>query len=325
MLVELTWEMMSEFWGRSTGTFFEYEDIAKNRHISYAMYPDEIASRLPGVNGVKVKPKQPGEIRLLSADIALMASTRNQNDASAIFINQMLPTKAKRYINNIIYTESNEGFRTEEEALKLRKLFDEFDCDYLVLDGRTFGLSVYDALSRDLTDTETGETYPPLSCCNSEEFAARCVSKTARKAVWIIQATSRFNSDIAITLREGFRSSRIRLLCTEMDGEAALGELKGYAGLNAETRALLLAPYVNTTLLISELINLQHEESGGLVRVTEKGNSRKDRYSSLAYNYWVSVQLEAERRKEERRFEPVGRETFTFRAPKTWQERSGRR
>ena len=127
--------MEANFWGSSVGSFFEYEDIAKNRHISYAMYPDEIASKLPGVNGVKVKPKQPGEIRLLSADIALMASGKNKNDASAIFINQMLPTKAGKYINNIVYTESNEGFRTEQEALKLRKLYDEFDCDYIVLDG----------------------------------------------------------------------------------------------------------------------------------------------------------------------------------------------
>ena len=52
-------------------------------------------------------------------------------------------------------------------------------------------------------------------------------------------------------------------------------------------------PYVHTTLLIDELVNLQHEESGGRVRMFEKTGRRKDRYSSLSYNYYVATQLES--------------------------------
>lgn len=52
-------------------------------------------------------------------------------------------------------------------------------------------------------------------------------------------------------------------------------------------------PYIHTTLLVNELVNLQHEESGGRVRVFERSGMRKDRYSSLSYNYYVSTQLES--------------------------------
>ena len=45
--------------------------------------------------------------------------------------------------------------------------------------------------------------------------------------------------------------------------------------------------------LIDELTKLQHEESGGKVKITEKSGMRKDRYSSLSYNYYVATQLES--------------------------------
>ena len=53
-------------------------------------------------------------------------------------------------------------------------------------------------------------------------------------------------------------------------------------------------PYIHTTLLINELVNLRYEELGGKVRVYERSGMRKDRYSSLAYNYYVATQLESQ-------------------------------
>ena len=49
--------------------------------------------------------------------------------------------------------------------------------------------------------------------------------------------------------------------------------------------AKIRLPYVQTTLLINELVNLQHETTGGLIKVKEKASIRKDRYSSLEYGY----------------------------------------
>lgn len=67
-------------------------------------------------------------------------------------------------------------------------------------------------------------------------------------------------------LREGFRSSKIRLLITEYDGEALLSDIKGYNSLSPLEKVTLQKPYIHTTLLIDELVKLQHEESGGRVR-----------------------------------------------------------
>jgi len=291
---EIRWSMeMDALWyGSEEDAFFDFSSISKNRRIKYPMLPDKISSKVVTSQPIKIPAKQNGEIRILSADIALMSSKKNNNDATAIFINQLMPTKAGRYISNIVYAESCEGLRTDDQALVIRRLFDEFACDHLVLDCSGLGLGVYDALARDIVDPETGEIYPALSCCNNAEMASRCTVPTADKVIWAIKGSLQFNSDCAFLLREGFRSGRIRLLMTEYDSEELLGEIKGYKSLNPAEKLQLQLPYINTTLLIDELTKLRHEESGGRVRLFEKAGMRKDRYSSLSYNFYVATQLE---------------------------------
>ena len=154
------------------------------------------------------------------------------------------------------------------------------------------GLGVFDALARDIIDHETGEIYPALSCYNDANMAARCTVPSADKVIWSIKANAQFNSDAAFLLREGFRSGRIRLLETEYDAEQSLSLLPKYKSLNPQERLKLQLPYIHTTLLIDELTKLRHEENNGKVKVFERSGMRKDRYSSLSYNYYVALQIE---------------------------------
>lgn len=324
---EIKWsmEMCAIFWGGTEGSFYNYDAVSKNRKITHVMLPDSVSSKLPSATKLRIQPKQAGEIRILSVDVALMASSRHKNDASAIFVNQLLPTKTSKYMSNIVYTESHEGLRTEAEALAVRKLYEEYLCDYIVLDVKNFGLSVYDALSNEMIDSDSGEVYPPLSCCNNEELAARCADPDIpdeRKVIWAVTGNAKFNSDCAILLREGFRSGYIRLPIKEYDAETMMMDtLKGFSSLSLQDRTLFSMPYVNTTLLVNELVNLQHEESAGVVRVSERSGMRKDRYSSLSYNYYVAIQLEKKMRRDEFRAVSYDQDVFTYRAPTRRSER----
>lgn len=292
---EIKWsmEMEATWFGDEDGAFFDFNSISKDRRIQFPMLPGSVVSLLGNSQKIRIPTKQNGERRILSADIALMSSKKHNNDASAVFINQMLPTKSGRYTNNIVYGDTFEGMHTEDQALIIRKLYDEFSCDYIVLDCTGLGLGVYDALVRDMVDPDTGEIYPALSCCNNQEMADRCTVRGAEKAIWAIKGSPQLNSECAVLLREGFRSGKIRLLVTEYDAESILPEIKGYNSLSVAEKVKVQMPYIHTTLLVNELVNLQHEESGGRVRVFERSGMRKDRYSSLSYNYYVSTQLES--------------------------------
>ena len=306
-------EMCALFWSQATSGLYTFDEIDKNRIIKHPFYPRPVTMKHPD-KMLKMPSKRDGEIRILSADIALMSSAKNKNDATSIFINQMIPTSSGRYINNIVYTENNEGLRADDQALAIRKLFDDFECDYLVIDGTGIGLPVVDLLMGDMYDQATGESYAALSCCNDDEVAKRCTTTGAPKVIWVVRGQSDFNSRCALTLREALRQGQVKLLISEYDADDTLSSIKGYASLSQQEILELKLPYIHTTLLINELINLEYETKNSVIKVKEKAGMRKDRYSSLSYNIFVAKELEREATLSQKN--DIENLVFQFKAPK---------
>ena len=126
-------------------------------------------------------------------------------------------------------------------------------------------------------------------------MAERCKVDNAPKVIWSIKASASFNSEICTLLRSGFKQGKINLLIDEDEAVDVLAEkIKNYSKISAGEKIQYTAPYLQTTFLVYELINLQYEIKGTNIKIIEKSGMRKDRYSSLAYNYWVQCQLERE-------------------------------
>lgn len=161
-----------------------------------------------------------------------------------------------------------------------------------------------------MSDPATGEIYPALSCCNNDTMAERCTVPGAAKVIWAIKANAELNSTCAYRLLEGMRSGRVRLLANEYDGERyMLQNINGFKGLSPDEQLELEKPYYDTTLLIDEMTKLQQQLVGSnQVKLKERAGMRKDRYSSLAYNYYVATEIEAKLR---RRFNSGGDDDFT--------------
>lgn len=278
--------------GSTEDAFFAFDDISQCRRLQNALYTPSLINN--GRN-LKIPDLVPNERRILSVDIALMASKKNKNDASSIIINSAIPTNNNNYISNIVYLENHEGLNTDELALVVRRLFSWYKCTDLVIDTNGQGLGVYDCLVRDIIDPQTGELYPALSCCNDKTMADRCKVYNAPKVIWSIKATASFNNEACILLRSGFQKGKINLLVSEFESEEILKDrFKGFGKMLAYEQMQYKMPYIQTTLLVYELISLEHEIKGVNIKIKEKSGMRKDRYSSLSYNYWVQCQLERE-------------------------------
>lgn len=290
---EVKWSMEMDclFFGDTEGAFFSFDDIGCRRTLQTAVYPPSFINN----KTYKIPELATNERRIMSVDVALMASNKHRNDASAIIINSAIPTNNNNYVSNIIYLENHEGLNTDELALVIRRLFRLYKCTDLVVDTNGSGLGVFDALIRDMVDPETGELYGALSCCNDKDMAARCKVANAPEVIWSIKANASFNNEICILLRSGFKQGKINLLVSEFEAEEILKDkIKGYAKMQPFEQLQYKMPYIQTTLLIYELTKLEHEIKGTNIKIIEKTGMRKDRYSSLAYNYWVQCQLERE-------------------------------
>lgn len=283
------------FWfGNTDGSFFSMKDVEKQRKLRLPFYPP--STQIASNKSVKfnIPDLVANERRILSVDIALMASRRHKNDATAVFVNSAIPTNDNKYIGNIVYCDAYEGKTTDELALIIRRMFDDYKCTDLVIDSNGVGMGVLDLLLRDVFDAETGKVYPALSCCNNKDIADRCKVNNAQKVIWAIKANAQFNTEICTALRSGLQNRKLNLLVPEDEAEKILEDKYKINKLNLSEKALLMLPYIQTTFLMYELINLNYEVKGTNIKIIEQAGKRKDRYSSLAYNYWVMNQIERE-------------------------------
>lgn len=155
------------------------------------------------------------------------------------------------------------------------------------------GLGVADYIAKDQYDPETGKVYKAITFVNDDDMARRCKVKDPNKVAWCIKANANFNNEICILLRNGIQNGKINLLIDETESSDKIEKtIRKFKSLPDVEQALIKNPYVQTTLAIYELIKLEHEVRDGKIKVHEQTGMRKDRYSSMAYNYWCATQLE---------------------------------
>lgn len=284
----IAWKMEMEciFYGDSDGAFYRYNDLSNRRIIKNAFYPLTMYEK----RGINVPDLAAQERRIMSVDVALMASKKHANDAAAMWINMAIPN-GMSYSSNYVYIKTFEGLTTDELGLTIMRYFYKFKCTDLVLDTNGNGLGVYDFIIKEQYDPTNGETYEALCACNNQEMAERCKVKTANKVVWCIKATADFNSNSATMLRAAILNGNINLLCNEFDAETVVKKIPGYDKLSSSEQTELMLPYAQTSLAINEMINLEHEIINNRVKLRERSGMRKDRFSSLQYNNYVVQEL----------------------------------
>lgn len=281
---DITFAMEREglFYSAAEDALFDFNILKERRILKDALRPLEYYR----LNSVKIPEKKKGELRILSLDIALMSSRRRENDASAFIIHSAIPTPSHNYMDNIVFIDTQEGLVTDDLGLLAMRYYYQYDCDYMVIDGKGVGIPVIDFIMADRYDSEYGQLYPAINCMNNQDFADRCKVKGAPKRLYVVVATPKSNNDMCLILRAGFQNGYINLLMDEyIIEDNILPNIKYYGKLSDALKAKVRLPYVQTTLLINELVNLQHETVNGLIKVKEKASIRKDRYSSLEYGY----------------------------------------
>ncbi|WP_305850028.1 terminase large subunit domain-containing protein [Staphylococcus hyicus] len=281
-------EMEAKWWGESESAFFNFNKIDANRKLKQAFYPREVIEQVNFTN----PEKSPKEKRILSVDVARMGG--NSNDASVFSLIRLIP-KNKQYERQLTYMQDMEGVDFQTQAIRIRQLFDDFDCDYIVLDLKNVGAGILDNLRIPLMDAERGIEYEPLNVCNNEDLASTCKFPDAPKVIHTISATNERNMEMANMLADNFLRGKFRLLIREEIAEELMrssNKLK-FAQLKNNIQAQLKYPFRQTELFINEVMNLEQVNmDGGAFKLVTTGTARKDRYSSVSYGNQLATELE---------------------------------
>lgn len=309
----IAWQMEMEcmFFGESEKAFFKFEDLQKNRTLIKPFYPLTNVEYLENKNKRKKSIKMDGEIRLIGVDVAIMGGNDNDN---TIFTCMRLLPNGESYIKQVPYIESLNGQHSEKQAIRLKQLFDDFEADYVVMDTSGNGISLYDDCGRILYDEERDIEYPAWAAFNNDEMKNRVLDKNALPIIYSLKVVKQeVNHDIAMSLRADLEKGKIKLLINELDAKDYLTEKHGFLKKSPEEQVALLSPYIQTTILINEMINLEYEIRSGFVKLNEVGKNRKDRYSSLAYCNYYARELELKLKKKKNNIDPS--KLFLFKSP----------
>lgn len=306
----LTWriEFMNERVKENEYSYFTYSMLQQNQRLKKPFYPRNTLDYLVGKKNPHDIPRQKGEIRIVTCDMAFI--TNEKNDNSIFSCMRLLPESSSfnsvsknqevivsnGYRRQVPYMEAIQGGDTYMQAVKIRRLYEDFDADYIVLDTRNAGISVYDILAKVMYDEERDCEYSPLTCMNDESIANRIKIEGAEPCIYAVTASAKLNSEIAKDFRKVLEAQQIDFLISfELALEDVLPNNKDYIeAAEAEIQSFYELPFLETQEFINETTNLTYEKhpQTGAITIKEQGSNRKDRYTSCSYGSYFASLLE---------------------------------
>jgi hypothetical protein len=293
-------EYESEFVGQGKDAFFTYDVVQGVRTLIKPFYPPSKEEFLLNKDKKRKSDKKNNEIRLISVDIGLMGGS--ENDLTIITLMKMIKDR-DRFVKHVTYIEHCDGWHTEDVAIRIKQLFEDFEADYVAIDTLGQGLSVADCLFRTSYDKDRDVYYDAWSVFNDDKMKSRTIDKNAKNIVFSIKVSGssalKLNHNIAISLRNDMKNGRLKLLIDEVKAREYLVSNKIIKPTTpSDEISKLLLPYVQTTILQNEMIMLNTKYLNGFIQLKEPKTKRKDRFTSLAYCNYLAITLEEELKKD---------------------------
>ena len=286
--------------------YFTYELLNKNRVLKRPFYPRQNEDVLSKIKNRYNIPKQKGEIRIVSCDIASEGGSSNDNSIFTLI--RALPESKEYkttdiggehieikqgYRRQVVYIEPQKEYETIKQAIRIKQRFHDFDADYCVLDTRQAGVAIYDALAKVLYDEERNVEYTPWTCMNDEKLKSRIVISGQQEVVFSIKAQLETNSNIAVCMKRTLENRMIELMVNNQEGVEELQRIvPDYETADVDTQIFYERPFLETVALINEMIGLEYTvmNQTGLIKIEERPGARKDRYTSVSYgNYFIEL------------------------------------
>lgn len=205
-----------------------------------------------------------------------------------------------------IYTYEAEHFETQ--AINLKKLYYKYKAKIISIDANGLGIGLIDFMTRAQIDPETGDTLPPFGVEGGTSEDAIAPYRKIKggdvedNALYLIKANAPINTEAYSYAQTQMSSGKIKFLKDESEAKAKLMSSKVGQNMDADKRNEYLKPFVLTTILREQMLNLVEENEG--VNIILKQSSRgikKDKFSAFIYGLYYIKQEEDHKKKRRSR------------------------
>lgn len=303
--------------GEAEDAFFTLELFKSCQKNKKAFIPPTYHFSNIKSNMLENKKKTKDEIRLLVCDFAFSNTTSTgwESDNTVLLCMSATPHQYG-FDRNVDYIETVGGGNSDETLRRIRELYWDYECDWIIIDGRSGGETIYNELTKFWEHPSRNNwNGHGFSVCRDmrlhdatnakvKDLISRTVDPDAIQCVIPVYATDTSNDLMWQALLRQLTRGNIGLLIDSLFFEEMLEE-KQYFHATNEERTNIKMPYVQTELLINEAVNLKRVTGGrGTIKLVEPKNGHKDRVICLAYgNAFVDklenvIQYKSERSEE---------------------------
>ena len=282
-------EYESEWSGDAENAFFSAEKFDKYRVL---LQPEYEYSARNNKNGYYI----------IGVDVGRYKCT---TEATIIKVNPQLQGAGLKSLVNI-YTYDAEDF--EEQAINLKKLYYKYKARQLVIDANGLGAGLIDFMVKTQVDPDTGEDLIPFGVSGGTTQDAIEPYKKIRgagveeNAMFLMRANANINTEAHTYVQTQMYSGKIRFLVDENQAKVKLMSLKRGQQMNADERADYLRPFVATTILREQTLNLIQDNEGINIILKQSSRSiKKDKFSAFEYALYYIKQEEDLKKKRRKR------------------------
>lgn len=213
------------------------------------------------------------------------------SDQSEITIWRYVPQKgtvSTKYLVNII---SLEQMHFTQQAIEIKIQYNKYLPERVVIDGNGLGAGLIDELIQGQVDARTGQYLQPWGVYNDEKayYNQFKTDDTIPNVLYIIKANAVFNTQMYTNFQTQLTTGKLRFLTTEAQGKLKLetSRARKFQNMTDDEKADWLVPYIQTTLLQEQMVNLE-EKREGINVILDRSNAKikKDKVSAAGYGLW---------------------------------------
>ena len=226
-------------------------------------------------------------------------------EATIIKVTPQVQGSALKSIVNI-FTYNAEDFETQ--AINIKRLYYKYKARTIAIDANGVGAGFVDFMIKAQIDPETNEQLRPFGVCGGTSAQAidpyRKIKgdNVENEAMYLIKANASINTECYSYAKTQMSSGKVKFLIDQQQAKIKLMDTKVGQNMSADKRNESLMPFVQTSILKAQMLNLVEENEG--VNIILKQNSKsikKDKFSSFIYGLYYIKQEEDRKNKRRSR------------------------
>lgn len=232
-------------------------------------------------------------VHLKNSKIIFGFDVGRTNDYSSLIVMQIVKSVNGTYTKKILNVYSLEKMHFHEQTVFIKQKVLDFGPDKIVIDGMGMGIGLIDFLSietpLDPKDTDRDAiVYPRLGIDRKSDKLGTYKSLYFEDGeysdiIYIVKASDNSNSEMHKTLSMQLSSGKIQFLIDEKLAKDELLASKEGKEMTPEERAEFLKPFIMTSILRTEMMNLKkiNEDTQTTTLKRAKSTMPKDKFSAL--------------------------------------------